>query len=295
MKTVFSSHAELCHQFAANPFGYGRSSRMSFDDGALYSYSTAIIRVLDHNGTQYLLINDTSYSSSSAKHFSHAIRAVSHYETKFRVGNLHRGERLRFGDVGLRIHEYAMDRAAECKRKSVRARSNKEYLIRDCLAWLAEADRASKLFGLGKSCNEDELSDLVRQKEEAAKEHAESMREARRRREELDKADRAEAEIEMQKWILGEPCTKNRMFHELPIACRTRANKMMIETSNGAVIPYDAGRVAFDVWNGNATLAGNEQIGQYKINSVSPEYLRVGCTTIMKPEIERFAKQEGWI
>lgn len=68
MKTVFSKTAEVCAVWAAQSQAHARTgSNTSFRDRTLYSYGTAIARLVpDRNGRLVALINGRSYSGTTA-------------------------------------------------------------------------------------------------------------------------------------------------------------------------------------------------------------------------------------
>lgn len=299
MKNVFSSHSELCHVFASRSQDSGRASNMSFNDGALYSYGTAIMRFCEHDGKEFLLVNGTSYSNSTSKHMGHARRATSHIRPTFYLGNLRRGESLRFGsDTGDKLYAYAMDEAADRLQKSKRARTNKSFLLEQAQHWMGEAQRASDFFGLGKSIDHDALDKIIADKEQAAKEHAEQLREIKKKREERERIELEEAKEDLEKWVRGEDVRRGYNFNKLP--CRLRADMGTdVITSHGARIPYEEGRKAFKFvmrmrdrgWRANGETF---QIGSYQLNSVTAEGIVAGCHRISWDAILELANKEGW-
>lgn len=92
-------------------------------------------------------------------------------------------------------------------------------------------------------------------------------------------------------------------LRDLPVSLRaTGAGFMMvIETSHGAVIPYEDGKQAFRFiqrHKGKAWRRNGEQcqVGHYQIDSITEDgSIVAGCHRISHEEIVRFATQEGWI
>jgi hypothetical protein len=83
-----------------------------------------------------------------------------------------------------------------------------------------------------------------------------------------------------------------------PTASHAQRN---IETSHGAVIPYEDGRRAYAfcrrLWNhGKEWRRNGEQfkVGHYHLDSVTGEGLVAGCHRISKETIEAFALQQEW-
>ena len=301
MKTVFSNHSELCHVFASRSQSEGRGTNMSFHDGTLYSYGTAIMRFMtDNRGHEFLLVNNSGYSNSTCKHMIHARRATHHIQPQFDIDGLGRGVSLNYTmkELGPKLYNCALDSAAQAQQKSIKARTYKSMHLERAQQMLVEARRISDFFGLKKKPDGKAIERLIKEKEKAAKEHAKEMRESEQRRQERERQLIAEVSVELEKWIRGEECSKY-MFHKCPVVCRPRAKKTLIETSNGAVIPYEAGRNVFEMFRTQKILFGEDglsvPVGQFHINEISQDHVRIGCTTILKDEIERFAKQEGWL
>lgn len=88
MKIVFSSHELLSHAWANQSQDHGRASSMSFQNGVLFSYSTAIAELCESLiGEKIALMNDYSYSSSTCAHQNYARRALS--STIKKIAGLH--------------------------------------------------------------------------------------------------------------------------------------------------------------------------------------------------------------
>ncbi len=280
---------------------------MSFSDGGLYSYGTCIMRFMEHEGKGFLLVNETSYSNSTSKHMSHARRAVNHQE-QFKIGNIRRGDSLRCV-TGKNLYEYALERSAENKQKSVKARTNKAWFLERSAAMLVEAQRVSDFFGLRMKVDGDSIVELIKQKEVAAKEHAEAMREARKRQEERDAERKKNALEDLERWMRGEPTQHGGWFRDLPVRLRCarpedaeegKSCVMEIQTSMGAIVPYDDGKRCFEFymkvreggWRRNGETF---QVGPYQLDAANPDGLIAGCHRISHEELTRFATQEGWL
>ena len=87
MKTVFSNINEVIHAFAQRPndsTAYGRcNANVYFEGGTLYSYGRHYALAY-WIGEGVVMINDTGYSNTTAKHISKAFHALSQYAI-FRV------------------------------------------------------------------------------------------------------------------------------------------------------------------------------------------------------------------
>lgn len=216
MKTVFSSHSELCHAFAAGMQDHGRSTNMSFSDGALYSYGTVIMRKLEHDGKPYLLVNTTSYSNSTAKHIIHAQRAVSHIQPQFTIGDLERGERL-WSINPQDIINYHEGLANHHILKSKRSRVYKDSHIRWATHSLAEAARVAEFFGIKRT--QESLAEIEQRFAEA---NAEAERERKAHAEERERQQIEIAIREVQRLINSKsqdihPAWMNAFGHTLEL------------------------------------------------------------------------------
>lgn len=296
MRRKLRNHSEVAHIFAQRSQDEGEASNMSFRNGALYSYGTAIMRFCEHNGKMFLLVNDTDYSVSTSKHKGYARNATSHISPKFHLGNLRRGDDLRHINVGDMLHAYAMDRAAHFIQKSAKARTNKPFYLGQAQSWMGEAQRASDFFGLGKPVNRDELDRLIAVKEQAAKEHAEYIRVMEKKREEAERRDLELVRKDLEKWVRGEDV--RRSLNRLPVRLRSDMG-VEIVTSHGARIPYEEGRRAFRFvmkmrergWKANGETF---QIGEYQLNAVNGDGIVAGCHRISWDAILELANKEGW-
>lgn len=301
MRKHLRNHSEVAHIFASRSQDEGHGCNMSFNDGALYSYRTAIMRFCEHDGKEFLLVNETGYSNSTSKHMCHARRATSHIQPKFYIGNLRRCDDLRHHNIAEMLWNYAMNEAADALQKSKRARANKAVYLGSAQHWMGEAQRVSDFFGLGKSIDREALDKIVADKEAAAKENAEAMREAQKRREEREAKELEELRERLEEWARCEqPLFYG--FNRLPCRLRiapTATTLKEIETSHGARIPYEDGRRAFQFvmrmrergWRANGETF---QIGAYQLNAVNSEGIVAGCHRISWDAILELANKEGW-
>jgi len=304
--------SELTHLWAQNNNADKRAGNLYCVDGRLVFYSTCLGRFLKHKGKDYVLINDNSYSSRTGKHNSNRNRALhGHDIPKFHVGGLPRGTMLDFDSPGLQAYKWAMDQAAECLQKSVKARTSKAWLLEKAQEWMGEAQRTSDFFGLKKTIDRKALDKIAADKEKAAKEYAEEIAELRRIRKEREELETEWARQDLEKWVNHQPLEHGSgYFRNMPVKLRVEKgsieeridgdDKLEIVTSIGARIPYSAGKRTFEFyikvhekgWRRNGETF---QIGAYQLDSANPQGLVAGCHRIDHEEIMRFAKQEGWI
>lgn len=310
---------ELPHLWANKSNDFEKTiGNISCHNGGFYSYATCIARRFHHPKLgAFYVINDSCYSTTTAKH-QHGVRMAlcGHPEPIFFVGSITRGSSLfqnyTMEEIGKALLEWRKRVLKANISWLAKSKSKAAYYRSLVVMAMGKLNKIQAFFFprrkpiykeadfLGDSIDRMVAKQLKETKGETAKRlKAQAEREKSMLAQSLKaklqrEQDLREAQPKLEDWMYRKGETFG-IFSEMPIVCRTRANKTLIETSNGAVIPYEAGRTAWAVWDGKTTLTGNEQIGDFKIASVTPEYLRVGCTTILKSEIERFAKQEGWV
>jgi len=79
MKTVFSSHSEVCHIFAQRSQTEGRAGNIFFEGDTIYSYGRHY-NLATFLNSEAILINDKGYSSSTGKHIGIIRSATSQYK-----------------------------------------------------------------------------------------------------------------------------------------------------------------------------------------------------------------------
>ncbi len=367
MKTVFNNR-ELCHVFASQSQDEGRGSNMSFRGGVLYSYSTAIYRIAQFKGKQYLIENSNNFSSTTSKHKNYAWRALHHIEPCFSV------DRRRGTDLYLSPKDIVKEYAAlgDEKTKETHKLRRKQYeIFLGAKHHYQEAHRAAKFFGMGTAklkkaiAKMEELAAPYREDYEkfhaASEERSEKaaatrrINEQKRRQEEIEQRQvmvmaflhdhtvthvpaewtvkdenmeaykaklkkREEWKLEQRKelmegWMKGDQVDTWEL-RDLPVRLRVSEDEAgpepgdgsnphskfkTIETSHGAVIPYEDGRRAFRFiqrHKGKAWRRNGEQcpVGHYQIDSILEDgSIVAGCHRILWDEIVRFAQQEGWV
>jgi hypothetical protein len=185
--------------------------------------------------------------------------------------------------------------ASEERREKAAATRSRNEELRD--AQLAEQRRPSIEAFLADFKVEDVPSEWI-----VPPEQKEAFRAQRAKREEWE-AEKAKEDLE--KWTRGEEVESS--LWNLPVrlrACNEGAGlsgPRDIETSHGAVIPYEDGRRAFRFiqrHKGKAWHRNGEKcpVGHYQIDAILEDgSIRAGCHVIQASEILRFAQAEGWI
>lgn len=125
------NHSELAHKWAhAAPGASRRCGSMSFVGDTLYSYATPIARIYRNKRGAMALLSDHSYSMSTSKHISHALRAVSHLSAL-------RVPRYILGSHGEGRYRYSVNAAQDHA-------ANLEYFANNAQQALASAQRAQQ-------------------------------------------------------------------------------------------------------------------------------------------------------
>jgi hypothetical protein len=88
MKKVFSSANECIHIFAQRSQSEGRSNNVFFENDCIYSYGHHYLLaefIKNGNNEEAILINDTGYSNTTAKHIHWVTSATSQYKQFFKT------------------------------------------------------------------------------------------------------------------------------------------------------------------------------------------------------------------
>ena len=309
-----TSIQQLAHEYANKPnLESGRCGNVSYRDGGFYSFATCIARriISKKHGTYYIMSSHNHDSSFTSKHMGAVRNALSGHEPIYCVDGGSRGSYLFEGDedsVPDAILAHLKWCAESYMKSLIKARTSKEWKLGMVNEYMQKSNEmTAKFFPRRKPPYPDgcfaeieaSMKDAISKERKVNAAKAEANKKYAAEREAQRQKDLEQAKLDLIEWATkgGE---HKHTFHSLPIMCRPRANKTLIETSNQAVIPYEAGIIAF-----KAFLAGPEasrmpegtsiQIGNYSLAEVTSEYLRVGCTKILAEEINRFAIQEGWV
>lgn len=295
MKTFYKS-SELPHLWAHNLTQNARCpSAESIKGDSYYSYATAIGRRYEYKGVTCFLVNDASFSVTTSSHQS-AMRGAIPSDVKVFHISAGQGCSLNYGahkQTGVKLFEYAVEQSKECALRAEKARGKKALLLFQQDEWLLRAKEVNEFFGLRRKVDEQtiERAKAAQQRQAALKARLDVQRQAER-----VKADQEE----ITRWMNGEPIG---LSYNLP--CYLRANvdshgmRSEIETSKGARITYEAGKRTFEFavkarakgWHKNGDQF---PIDSYSLDAVNDFGIVAGCHRVDWPEIERFAKQEGW-
>ena len=294
-------NSELAHLWAHQSQNQGTGSSLSFSGPVLRSYSTAIGELVQTKDGTLAVLNATIYSVSTSRHQHYMRQAVSHLPS-VEVWGVRQGEsevvpKDAKGRADKRwVREQiktSLTKAAEWMERAGRARSpdvsrysesQASYLVRN-------AETLAKWFKV--RMPKVELGDLVARAEEIRKQEA-----ARRKR--LEAKLLKENAKKVEAWQNNEPGAfipygvgkvfLRRWNPGLP--------ESMVETSKGAVIPWDDALRLFRFalarrkkgWRRNGETFA---VGPYQLDAVNKSGIVAGCHRIGFDEMERLAKKEG--
>lgn len=297
MKTVFTN--SMCaHTWAQQSQPHGRSNSMRFDGDTLYSYRTAIARIV--GGMDIALVTSEKYSiTTSCKHMPWVHRALPQSMEQFTVPIVTaRSVSEHKKNLDYLIAEYgkvrdSIRRARDCEHDNYR------------YDWLADkADRVTQ-YGLrfeldytpcDAKADAAELRKFRRERDArlntpamaAKREHARNMRETYRANAAARKAEKIEKER-------AEAITKFRnqerdsmYIHGLGYAlCRISRDGRMVETSQGAHVEVQDARRALTLigslmraggWESTSDGAGRIAVGQFELRQVTADgRVTIGC------------------
>jgi hypothetical protein len=312
MKTVFPT-SELVHIWAkqSQEAGKNQAGNVFFRDGKIYSYGHHFC-MGNIIAPGVVLINQNTYSKTTAKQL-HAVRyAVNHMQTILvnkPDGDLCDNLRGFISDIREQLDIIANDRKRQTTKDQAKGELTRiverveQYLqaikadIKKRLPFKGQEEtRKEFILYLEAAKSEQAAADMQTKLDKQAKKKA---REEEQRRAQI----LADGKAELLNWSKN----KGNQFHQyrhmdLPVMLRvstedfrvtTKVTKTkVIETSKGARVPYEQGRKLYTLIKAGRDVRGYDLNG-YTVISLNG-VLKVGCHEIDRKEIERFAKKEGW-
>jgi hypothetical protein len=321
-KTVFSN--SMCaHTWAQLSQPHGRSSSMRFDGALAYSYAEPVAHIVKTiTGKHVALFTSRKWSVTTSAHVSD-YKSASRQYLQFDVPDLFRyryqetaGDRFNHEEnIAYLRHLYADAFAAlmrvPCESYHIannRAEETLKNLSHDLLRyrdafglahvdsecpWLVDAQtvwaRAWRLLNDPKRAAKREAGRLQRERAELKRQEA--RKEARR----IAALKESEREV---LWIAGADVYLTR-YREGGALLRIRDD--IVQTSMGAECPLPHARRALAYyhrvwWRGQPAHTvpadfAEGQLGHFRLDSIDADgNVRAGCHTIMRSELERFAK-----
>jgi hypothetical protein len=273
MKTKYSSNSELAHIWANDPHPSIEKSAnsMSCHNGKLYSYSTCIGQIVtEPAGRDTVIINNASYSNSTAKHQNFMRGATRHYDVinvnipEMRLSNLIYGQR----DFEAAIKDPSEKAAAALLVKASRSRVHASHYYAQAVDIFENLVKYAAFFKL--AYTSPDISAIQAQAVEAAKLQKIKDNEAKA----LRIIEQAEA---LEQWRAGHDV---RNYFEVTAL---RIKNEEIETTRGAKIPLDH---AIKFWGlikswhdkGVSYVKDHHSInlGHYTVNKFDGQTLTVG-------------------
>lgn len=307
MKTVFNN-SDLPHIWAHQSQEYGRASNMHFEAyplrlssseperlanwsaSRIFSYRTIMGAIITRpDGEQLAIINNHSYSNSTAKQQGRIAYAVNHLPNVYYPVYLQRGSssfdiesQALFNGLVRETHERAAEYVASSKKRRKESTRGADLIKAHSL--LGALQRLAEFFGY-EYARPSTLDGLAAEVESAN----EAARIARQKAE----AERIAAQAEnLLKWLAGQDIRNN--FAETKL--RIKADE--IETTHGARIPLAHAVALWPMlarWKAEGkTYSGaingrTIKLGHYAVDSFDGQTLKVGCHYIPWDELERIA------
>lgn len=304
-KLVFDVE-EVAHLWAHRKAAEGRNrtGNFYFTGDTIYSYGShfPIAKLVRRGNKDIVLFTTREFSNMTTQHKYKVLRACSHLQV-IKVPDVHANSR--------QILAYHKDTCNELLTAARKRRSG--CVMNDDLVQVERVIESfnlyAKLFGLvarmAKPKDWKELwtrslelkSTFETQSQERLKKKAEE-------RERIAKLLQQEFDKVLPEWEAGRLTTHQLPRHE-EIYLRKRKN--FIETSRGALFPFDSGRVVFELImtarNNRSVIndvdyqkPAGDNIRHYAIEQIDADgAVHSGCHHIKWPQIERFARRIGWM
>ncbi len=281
MRTVFSNR-QVCHVWASQSQGHGRSGSIFFDGDTIYSYGRhyAMARIYSKAPCEQLaLVNNYVYSNSTAKHLRDTYNALQGRMPSLAVPNP--------SDLKASENEdYLLDQIASTLDLSFNNLCQYRQGLEMSLFEQIKDLNTLRKFRDGKRFKEFDLDtetwNVVKeiQRSKHAKHSERELIKSERREREL-KAERIEYQGNIEAWPAhGE--TKSIPYRLMPTDFdRVRVSKdgTEIETMRGATVPIShARRLLMLVLNGAVRVG--ERVGHFTVDETDARFLKIGCHRI---------------
>ncbi len=275
----------------------GGRDNFFFRGDTIYSYGTHFPiakHVKNKRGEFAVLFTTATYSVTTMGHCN-VVRGAIRGQTVFNVSYLTDPDHTaNMADYGKRIVDAALAAA--------KARSSKEFKLRELEALVAEANAYSAFFGQRKRFTIPSDFDLAAAKEMAAewtRKQAEQKRKDSAKRAAALAQRQADALIAAQRWIAGENVQRWELAHAEGTFLRlSPSDPETVETSRGAEFPLaHAKRILPAVRSGVPYAHNGHTIhaGAFRIDAIDADgNVRAGCHYVTRAEVERFAATLGW-
>lgn len=286
------NNKEVAHLWANRSRPSAKGSHFYFEGDTIYSYGSHFPIARHHKGV--VLFTTKRYSSTTAKHKSYVRQACSHL-TVFEVAKPF------LDPAGPDVKDYA-DQIKGVALSAGRAR-NPDWKLKQLEALVAEANAFCAHFKFKTRFSMPDDATMATLKERA-KVSAERERKATIAKQAKFERECAET---VQKWLAGESVQVPYQLGTVYLRKIVRNNNYLdvdmaaeMQTSKGALVPLSEAERAFRFamiqrakgWRKNGDQF---KVGDYQLDAVNEQGVVAGCHRIGWPEIERFAKLQGWI
>ena len=280
------NNSQVAHLWANQSKPKARGSNFYFEGRSIYSYGShfEIARIVKPTPGGVILFTTKSYSNSTARHKSYTARAISSSYNTFYV------PRLDITEAGAHkenVAHYA-SMIIEARTDALRARAHGAAYAKRAQELREDLNNYKATFKIKGKTKLPGLLFTSKQLDEinARAQKAEAADKVRRERARARAA--AEEAAHVIEWRAG---TYNGQLYHTPTMLRV--NKDEIETSKGARVPLDAGRLIYKR-SKRAEVMPGQHIGSFEINEIGPEVVIIGCHEIPLKEIEALAVALGW-
>jgi len=303
-----ATNSQVAHAWANKTGKHRRGSNFYYDDNTIYSYGGHFPIARHVDGV--VLFTTETYGNSTAKHINHASYACNHL-TRFNVADVTASSKEgRYSGHRWNVKGY-LKRIDEQYANASRAIKWGEQGFNYADGLVNELKAYAKHFKLGRTFVENHIPSAEMREKVIARGNANKEKERERNREWLEKR-RAEAAVldeanreQMERWTRWESGV--RRVHTTKVYLRATEEKLdgkrIVETSHGADVPYDSAKMLYqfasirrksgDDWQGRGLQA--RRVGDFSLNEINGDGIRVGCHKIGWEEIDRLAGVEGWV
>ena len=300
MKKVFSKSVEVAHAWANQTQDEARvsSGNFRFDGKKVYSYSMEIACLRETpSGRTVVFVDRSSRSNTTTGHQSDVLVASNQYwQFTFNADAQYAEVKWGTSDANFLVSSpsgvepLAIWEQYHSLRTEVAATAKEKRFVRTRTQRLAEAqsfaDKANQLKDLFELDVPTLSAELTAEESIEMAAHIEAKRlvaVAER------KALAVKLQVEREEWLAGTRSNFPRA-HDQDICLRLNPRDAdEVQTSQGATVPTKVCRRLFKAFK-DQQMPENTSVGNFHLNSVDADGLKIGCHHIKADELQRFAK-----
>lgn len=301
MKTPHATTEQVAHLWANRAQDSAQSYSLHFHGDYLVSYALTIGRhaseLKDKRVVLFLYYEEGDQSNTTAQHIGMGFLAISDEYEVLRVFN----PRAKTKDEHKQNFKSACSIVLRWRGRAERAvkEETRDKYNTMMMSVIDDINRYCELFGLKERIKVENLNAL-----EDARQRDIKRKAAKERRE--AKAREKTAQENLKRWLAGDD-KNSRPAEYINCATYLRRVENRVQTTSGAEVHIKAAKKLFSTVSSikasGATYAwryGDEihpiEIGGFKVRSIDKHgNLVVGCHEIKWPQIESFAKTQGWL